>query len=231
MPFREQYPEDEEAYVPYYAMDNDPGDPIRGPPGRGARTTTGPALPFAGGSRRLYSLPERGLLILLPQTVLAVILMTAFLYMVVANASDIDTPLDMLLAFALPMLPALYLFFLYWTREYISVYEDRVIINRRSYSRDEVGWLDAYKVRDYVGRVRFGRETTPIIEDLHELVFTATEGGEDVEHKVTAGMEDQQLSLAVQELQELLPNLHVTVHRGLEDRVPTAMKMLWGPGR
>jgi len=230
MPFGGRYPEhEEEAYLPYYAMDHDAVDPSMRTSGREARSPSGLSLPIGGGGRRLYVLPERGLLRLVPHTVIASILLVAFLYMVVSNASDIDTPLDMLLAIVLPLLPALYIFFLYWTREYIAIYEDRVVVNRRSYPRDAVHWVDAHKVRDYVGRVRIGRSTTPIIEDFYELVFTVTEAGHDTEHKVTVGMEDHQVSLATHELRELLPNLRVTIHEGIEDRVPTAMKAMWGP--
>lgn len=230
MPYRE-WEREEEAYVPYYAMDEPTADPSEGGRGGVPPGPSGPSLPWSGGGGRLFRLPERGVLGLLLHMVIPGILLVAFLWMVVSNAGDIDTPMDVLLAIALPLIPALVIVYMYMSRQHIDVYEDRVVINRRAYPREALHYLDGYKFTDYAGYVGFGRRVTPIVEDYFELVFTVVDGGRDVERQVTLRLDDHQVSLAAHQLQELLPNLRVTIHEGVEDRVPTAMKLLYGPGR
>lgn len=101
---------------------------------------------------------------------------------------------------------------------YMIIYPDRVVIRRVTYDLSDILWLDVYEVEDMAGYTEIGRATIPHIVNYFELVFSVqTPAGTK---QFTFRNKDSELDLTVliDRLQVLLPDLKVERHVGVDDR-------------
>jgi len=116
------------------------------------------------------------------------------------------------------------LFFIAWavyaanSYTYMIVYLDRVVIRRVTYDLSDVRWLDVYEVEDVSGYTQVGSATLPHFVNYFEMVVSVwTSGGTKA---YTFHNKDSELDLThlISRMQQLLPNLQVKRHLGVEDR-------------
>ena len=104
------------------------------------------------------------------------------------------------------------------TYMYMIIFPDRVVIRRVTYDLSVVRWLDVYEVEDMAGYTEIGRSTIPHIVNYFELVFSVqTPAGTK---QFTFRNKDSELDLTVliDRLHILLPDLKVERHVGVDDR-------------
>jgi hypothetical protein len=101
---------------------------------------------------------------------------------------------------------------------YIIIYPDRVVISRASYDKSDIRWLDIYEVEDVSGYTQVGGATMPHFDEYFEMVVSVwTPAGTKA---YTFHNRDSELDLTylISRFEQLLPNLQVKRHLGVEDR-------------
>jgi hypothetical protein len=108
------------------------------------------------------------------------------------------------------------------TFSYIAVYGDHVLVGRRRHDLGAVRWLDVYMVEDDAPNVAVNGIYIPRTYTFFELVFSVYTPGGTETCTVVYRDSEQELTVLIDRLRQLLPNLQVERKRGVEDRS-------WGP--
>ncbi len=101
---------------------------------------------------------------------------------------------------------------------YMTIYPDRVGITRVTYDLSDVRWLDVYEVEDVAGYSQIGRSTIPHIINYFELVFSVQTPAGTKQFTFRNMDSELDLTVLIDRLQTLLPDLKVERHVGVDDR-------------
>jgi len=148
-------------------------------------------------------------------TFVAVLVLTALLL-------DAGRLVGVAIGLTLAILFAVCIAYVWAKRSYLAVYPDRVVINGRTFRREDVLWLDIYEVEEQTSYVRLGSTFMINTAIISEMVFAVAGPSKDEEftiREMCSGLEAQGLAM---ELRRYLPHLHVERHEGVEDRTPGA---------
>jgi hypothetical protein len=101
---------------------------------------------------------------------------------------------------------------------YMRIYPDRVVFSRKRYDLSDVRWLDVRTAEALSGVVEVGPATIPRFYTYFELVFSVWTPGGTKEYKFVSRDTELDVTMLIERLERLLPNLKVERHMGIEDR-------------